>query len=61
MTILINVAFRVAAFNAGETFIRGRHLLQYGYTKVPRLLEGSAYLRPGAYCKKYGICLSKKC
>ena len=33
----------------GEALIRGRRLFQRGYQKVQRLLEGGAYLRPGAY------------
>ena len=55
ITILISAAFRGAAPVRGEVHIRGRRLFQYGYLKVRRLLEGSAYLRPGAYQRKYGI------
>ena len=43
MTILINAAFRDAALIRGEVLIRGKHLFQYGYPKMWRLLEGGAY------------------
>ena len=55
MTILISAAFRVAALIREETFIRGRCLFQYRYPKMRLLLEGSAYLRPDADWRKYGI------
>ena len=45
----INAAFRVAALIRGEALVRGRRLLKCGYPKVRCLLEGSAYLWPGAY------------
>ena len=41
--------FRGAALIRGEAHIRGKRLFQCGYTKEQRLLEGSGYLRPGAY------------
>ena len=47
VTILISAAFR------GAALLRGRRLFQCGYPKVRRLLEGGAYLRPGAYQRKY--------
>ena len=37
-----------------EALIRGRRLIQCGYVKVQRLLEGGSYLRPGAYQREYG-------
>ena len=43
VNIPISAAFR------GEAFIRGMRLFLCGYSKMRRLLEGSAYLRPGAY------------
>ena len=57
VTILISPAFRSAALIRGEALLRGRHLFQCGYSKVGRLLEGGAYLRPGAYYRKYGMCI----
>ena len=39
--------------------IRGRCLFQCGHPKEWRLLEGGAYLRPGAYMEKYGECSTK--
>ena len=47
VTILISNAFR------GAALLRRRHLFQCDYPKVRRLLEGGAYLRPGAYQRKY--------
>ena len=47
VTILISAAFIGAAFIRGEASIRGRRLFHCGYTKVRRVLEGGAYLRPG--------------
>ena len=54
VTILISAAFGGAALIRGEALTRGRRLFQCGYPKVRRLLEGGAYLRPGAYQRKYG-------
>ena len=54
VTILVSVTFRVAGLIKGEALIRGRRLFQCGYPKVRHLLEGSAYLRPGACQRKYG-------
>ena len=34
--------------------LEGRHSFKCEYPKVRRLLEGGAYLRPGAYYRKYG-------
>ena len=51
----ISAGFRGTAFIRGGKLIRGRPLFQCGYSKVRRLLEGSAYLRPGAYYRTYGI------
>ena len=48
MTFLISAAFK------GVALITGRSLFQCGYTKVRFILEGGAYLRPGAYLRKYG-------
>ena len=59
VTTLISAAFGGAALNSGEALIRGRRLFQCGYQKVRRVLEGGAYLRPGAYQRKYGICIQK--
>ena len=38
-----------------------RRLFQCEYPKVQRLLEGDAYMRPGAYLRKYGIRIFLKC
>ena len=54
-TFLISIVFKGAALIRGEPLIRGRRLFQCGYPKVRHLLESSAYLRPGAYQRKYGI------
>ena len=48
LTILVYAKFR------GAVIIRGRRLFQCGHSKVQRLLEGGAYLRLGAYQRKYG-------
>ena len=48
-TILINATFRGTVLNRGAALITGRRLFQCGYLKVKRLLEGGAYLKPGAY------------
>ena len=47
VTIRISTTFR------GALLIRGKHLFQCGYPKVWLLLEGDAYLRSGAYSRKY--------
>ena len=47
--ILINTAFRGTALIREEVLIGGRCLFQCGYPKVRHLVEGGAYLRPGAY------------
>ena len=60
VTILISAAFGGTALIRGEALIRGRRLCQCGYPKVRRLLEGGAYLRPGAYQRKYGKCTATK-
>ena len=49
LTILISAAFGGATLIRGEALIRGRRLFHCGYLKVRHLLEGGAYLRPGAY------------
>ena len=49
VTILINTAFRGAALTRGEALMRGRRLFQCEYPKMLHLLEGGAYLTPGAY------------
>ena len=49
VAILTSAAFRGVTLIKGETLIRERHLFQCGYPNVLRLLEGGAYLRPGAY------------
>ena len=49
VTILISDAFEGAVLIRGDALVRGRCLFQFGYPKVRRLLEGGAYLRPGAY------------
>ena len=54
VTVLISSAFRGAALIREEALIRGRRLLQCGYPKVRRLLEGNTFLRPGVYYRKYG-------
>ena len=54
VTILISAIFRGAALIRGETLIRRRRLFHCGFPEVCRLLEGSAYLRPDAYQRKYG-------
>ena len=43
VTILISAIYR------GAALIRGRCLFQCGHSKVWHVLEGSTYLRPGAY------------
>ena len=45
----MSAVFRGAALIRREALIRGRHLFQCEFAKVRRLLEGGAYLRPGAY------------
>ena len=45
---------RGAVLIIGEVLLRGRHLIQCGYPKLRHLSEGSAYLRSGAYLRKYG-------
>ena len=54
VTILIIAEFRGTAVIRGEEFIRGRHLFQYGFQKMPALIEGGAYLRRSASQRKYG-------
>ena len=54
VTILISAIFRGVALIKREALIRGKRLLNYGYSKVRHLLEGDAYLNPGAYYRKYG-------
>ena len=49
VAILISAAFRGVTLIKGEALIRERHLFQCGYPNVQHLLEGGAYLRPGAY------------
>ena len=53
VTILISSAFRGVALirgrGGGRALIRGKRLFLCRYPKVPRLLEGRVYLRPGAY------------
>ena len=46
VTIRLSTTFRGA-------LLRGKRLFQCGYPKVWHLLEGDAYLRPGAYLRKY--------
>ena len=53
VTILISAVFRSAMLIKDEVLIKGRCLLQCGYPDVRWLLEGSTYLRPGAYQRKY--------
>ena len=55
VTILISAAFRGAVLIRKEVLIGGKCLFQYGYPKVQHFLEGSTYLRPGAYWRKCGI------
>ena len=55
VTIPINAAFRVAVVIREDVLIRGGRFFQCGCPKVPRLLEGGAYLRPGVYSRKYSI------
>ena len=50
----MSAVFRGATLIREKAFSRGRRLFQCGYPKVRRLLEGGAYLRPGAYQRKYG-------
>ena len=50
--VTISVAFK------GAALIRGRRFFQCGYPRVRRLLEGGAYLRPGVYQRKCGICFT---
>ena len=49
VTILISAAFKGATLVRGEALIRGRRLFLCGYPNVWHLLEGEAYLRPGAH------------
>ena len=49
MTILISAAFRVAALIRREALI-----LMWLPKSAALFLEGGAYLRPGAYWRKYG-------
>ena len=54
VTILISATFGGAALTRGAALIRGRHLFQCGHPKERLLLESSAYLRSGAFWRKYG-------
>ena len=49
VTVLISGTFGGAALVRGEALIKARRFFQYGYPKGKHLLEGGAYLRPGAY------------
>ena len=49
VTILQSAALRGAAIIRRKALIRGNRFFQQGLLKVRRLLEGSAYLRPGTY------------
>ena len=44
-----NLAHIGGALISWEALKRRRRLFQWGYPKVEHLLEGGAYLRPGAY------------
>ena len=48
VTVLISATFGSAALIRGEALIRARRFFECGYPKARHLLEGGAYLRPGA-------------
>ena len=51
--ILISAVHRGAALIRGEALIRGKRLFQWRHPKEQGLLEGSTYLMPGTYQRKY--------
>ena len=53
VTILISAVFRSVALIRWEVLIKSKHLFQFEHQKVPCLLEGSAYLRPGTPSRFY--------